>query len=146
MTSTHGGAFVRLVAGGAAAATALAGLTIGLAATAHAAVTVSGSTIDAAGNYVDGYISVFSVFDEDGDGTVEPFEGDYLFDASTSTQGGAFDLVLADGNYKIQFFPYSGYSELQDEWYRDKADLPSADVITVAGVAQTLPAWTIDAV
>jgi hypothetical protein len=146
MTSTHGGAFARLVAGGTATATAFAGLAIGLAAPAHAAVTVSGSTIDAAGNYVDGYISVFSVFDEDGDGTVEPFEGDYLFDASTSTQGGAFDLVLADGNYKIQFFPYSGYSELQDEWYRDKADLPSADVITVAGVAQTLPAWTIDAI
>ena len=61
MISTNGGAFVRLVAGGAAAATALAGFTIGLAAPAHAAVTISGSTIDdAAGNYVDGSISVYN--------------------------------------------------------------------------------------
>ena len=44
MISTNGGAFARLVAGGAAAATALAGFTIGLAAPAHAAVTISGST------------------------------------------------------------------------------------------------------
>ncbi len=70
MMSTNGGAFVRLVAGGAAAATALAGFTIGLAAPAHAAVTISGSTVDAAGNYVDGYISVYKFSDEDGDGTI----------------------------------------------------------------------------
>ena len=32
------------------------------------------------------------------------------------------------------------------EYYRDKADLATADVVTVAGAAQTLPAWTIDAI
>ncbi|MGF9759605.1 carboxypeptidase-like regulatory domain-containing protein [Microvirga sp. 0TCS3.31] len=144
MMSTNGGAFVRLVAGGAAAATALAGFTIGLAAPAHAAVTISGSTIDAAGNYVDGYVSVYKFSDEDGDGTIEEFEYDFL--PGVSTQGGAFDLALEDGNYKLQFYPSSGTGEYQSEYYRDKADLASGDFVTVAGAAQVLPAWTIDAI
>ncbi|MCP3420903.1 hypothetical protein [Nocardioides pinisoli] len=142
MTSTHGGAFVRLVAGGTAAATAFAGLAIGLAAPAHAAVTISGNTIDAAGNYVDGYVFVYR--DEDGDGIVESFESD--FDLSVLTQGGAFDLALEDGIYKLEFFPTSGSDEYISEYYRDKADIASADVITVAGAAQVLPAWTIDSI
>ena len=143
MMSTHGGAFARLVAGGAAAATALAGLTIGLAAPAHAAVTISGSTIDAAGNYVDGRISVYKFSDEDGDGTVEPSE--WEFGAGAFTQGGAFDLNLEDGLYKLSFQPDFDRSELRGEFYRDKADLATGDFVTVAGAAQTLPAWTIDA-
>ena len=60
MISTNGGAFARLVAGGAAAATALAGFTIGLAAPAHAAVNISGSLVDAAGNYVQGQVYVYT--------------------------------------------------------------------------------------
>ncbi len=144
MMSTYGGAFARLVAGGAAAATALAGFTIGLAAPAHAAVTISGSTIDAAGNYVDGRITVYKFSDEDGDGTVEPFEWD--FGAGVFTQGGAFDLNLEDGLYKLAFQPEFDRSELRGEYYRDKADLATADFITVAGAGQALPAWTIDAV
>lgn len=144
MTSTHGGAFARLVAGGTAAATAFAGLAIGLAAPAHAAVTISGSTIDTAGNYVNGRISVYKFSDEDSDGTVEPFEYDFL--PSVSTQGGAFDLNLEDGLYKLQFNPNFDSSELQSEYYRDKADLATADFITVAGAGQVLPAWTIDSV
>ena len=143
MISTNGGAFARLVAGGAAAATALAGFTIGLAAPAHAAVTISGSTVDAAGNYVDGCISVYKFSDQDGDGTVEPFE--YDFEPSVSTQGGAFDLALEDGTYKLEFYPARA-RRLQSEYYRDKADLASADFVTVAGAAQVLPAWTIDAI
>jgi hypothetical protein len=142
MTSTHGGAFARLVAGGTATATAFAGLAFGLAAPAHAAVTISGNTIDAAGNYVDGFVYVYR--DEDGDGTIESFESD--FSLSTNTTGGAFDLALEDGTYKLEFYPSSGTDEYLPEFYRDKADVASADVITVAGAAQTLPAWTIDAV
>ncbi|MBD3923466.1 carboxypeptidase regulatory-like domain-containing protein [Nocardioides cavernae] len=144
MMSTNGGAFARLVAGGAAAATALAGFTIGLAAPAHAAVTISGSTIDAAGNYVDGFVSIYKFSDEDGDGTVEEFEYDSL--PSVQTEGGAFDLNLEDGLYKLQFRPDFDSSEFVSEYYRDKAALVSADFITVAGAAQTLPAWTIDAI
>ena len=146
MKTSFRGAGRRLVATGAAAALSVAGLSIGIAAPAHAAATVSGNTIDAAGNYVDGFVSVYRVFDEDGDGTVEPDEGEYLDDASVVTRGGAFDLTLDDGAYKLAFFPFSNYSELQDEYYRDKADFATADVITVAGAAQTLPAWTIDAI
>jgi hypothetical protein len=143
MMFTHGGALARLVAGGAAAATAVAGFTIGLAAPAHAAVTISGNTIDAAGNYVEGFISIYKFSDEDGDGTVEPFEYDFL--PSVRTQGGAFDLALEDGSYKLGFSPdSSSHSEYAREFYRDKADLGTADMVTVAGAAQTLPAWTID--
>lgn len=144
MTSTHGGAFVRLVAGGAAAATALAGFTIGLAAPAHAAVTISGNTIDAAGNYVDGRVSVYKFSDEDGDGTVEEFE--YDFEPSVRTQAGAFDLALEDGLYKLYFQPDFADSQVRGEYYRDKDTLATGDFITVAGAAQTLPAWTIDPV
>ncbi|WP_299931031.1 hypothetical protein [uncultured Nocardioides sp.] len=144
MKSTHGGAFARLVAGGTAAATAFAGLTIGLAAPAHAAVTISGSTIDAAGNYVDGRISVYKFSDEDGDGTVEEFE--YDFQPSVYTESGAFDLNLADGLYKLEFDPDFDYSQVRGEYYRDKDSLATADFITVAGAAQNLPAWTIDPV
>ena len=144
MISTNGGAFARLVAGGAAAATALAGFTIGLAAPAHAAVTISGSTVDTAGNYVDGRISIYKFSDLNGDGTVGPFE--YDIEPSVATQGGAFDLALEDGTYKLYFRPNFESSELQAEYYRDKADLATADFVTVAGAGQVLPAWTIDAV
>lgn len=111
---------------------------------ANAAVTISGSTIDAAGNYVDGYIQVYKIYDKDQDGTVEPFEYDSL--PSASTQGGAFDLALEDGTYKLRFYPRFDNSELKPEYFRDKADLATADVIQVAGAAQVIPAWTIDAV
>lgn len=142
MMFTHGGALARLVAGGAAAATAVAGFTIGLAAPTHGAVTISGNTIDAAGNYVDGFVTVFR--DVDGDGTIESSEAD--FDLSVETTGGAFDLTLGDGSYKLRFSPDYYFSEYASEFYRDKADLGTADIVTVAGAAQTLPAWTIDLV
>ena len=107
---------------------------------ANAAVMVSGSTIDSAGNYVEGYVSVYKIYDEDGDGTVEPFEYDFV--PGVSTQGGAFDIPLEDGTYKLEFSPDSG--AFSSEYYRDKVDLATADLITVAGGAQTLAPWTID--
>ncbi|MFC7361162.1 hypothetical protein [Nocardioides astragali] len=107
---------------------------------ANAAVMVSGSTIDSAGNYVDGYVSVYKIYDEDGDGTVEPFEYDFL--PGVSTQGGAFDIPLEDGTYKLEFGPSS--NQYASEYYRDKADLTTADLVTVAGAGQVLSPWTID--
>lgn len=127
----------------AAAMFGMVGASMAVMSPANAAVTISGSTIDSAGNYVEGFVSVYKFSDEDGDGTVEPFEYDFV--PGTSTQGGAFDLQLEDGTYKLEFRPASGYSELKSEYYRDKVDLQTADLITVAGGAQTLPAWTIDA-
>lgn len=126
MRSTHGGAFARLVAGGTAAATAFAGLTIGLAAPAHAAVNISGSLVDAAGNYVEGQVYAYAA-----DGT---------FVASDFTENGAFDFALEDGAYKLEF----DGSDYVDEWFRDKADQATADVITVAGAGQVLAPWTVD--
>ena len=126
MISTNGGAFARLVAGGAAAATALAGFTIGLAAPAHAAVNISGSLVDATGNYVQGQVYVYTA-----DGT--PVAYDY-------TDNGTFDFALEDGAYKLEF---NGYDHA-DEWYRDKADEATADVITVAGAGQVLAPWTVE--
>lgn len=126
MISTNGGAFARLVAGGAAAATALAGFTIGLAAPAHAAVNISGSLVDATGNYVQGQVYVYTA-----DGT--PVAYDY-------TDNGTFDFALEDGAYKLEF---NGFDHA-DEWYRDKADEATADVITVAGAGQVLAPWTVE--
>ena len=126
MISTNGGAFARLVARGAAAATALAGFTIGLAAPAHAAVNISGSLVDAAGNYVQGQVYAYAA-----DGT--PVAYDYV-------DNGTFDFALEDGTYKLEF----NGSYYVDEWYRDKADEATADVITVAGAGQVLAPWTVE--
>lgn len=113
-----------VVAAGALAATALGVVS---AAPANAAVMVSGSTIDSSGNYVEGFVRVYAA-----DGT--PVTGKYA-------DSGAFDIPLENGTYKLQFLPSS---EFAPEYYRDKADLTTADVVTVSGTAQTLAPWTID--
>jgi hypothetical protein len=116
-----------LVAAGALAAAALSTIAV---APANAAVMVSGSTIDAAGNYVDGTITVFtSAGDEVG---------------SYDTQAGTFDIPLNDGAYKLEFENALFDDQFIEEYYRDKADLATADVVTVAGAAQTLAPWTIE--
>ena len=94
--------------------------------TANAAVMVSGSLVDSAGNYAEGYVYAYTT-----DGV--PAGSDYA-------SNGVFDIPLADGTYKLE---YSGF-EYADEWYRDKADEATADVITVAGAGQTLAPWTVD--
>lgn len=112
------------------AAAAMLGMVGGSLATmgpANAAVMVSGSTIDSVGNYVEGSVSVYTA------------AGDYI--DSYYADSGAFDIPLADGAYKLQFYPTS---EFAPEYYRDKADLTTADVVTVAGAAQTLAPWTIE--
>lgn len=127
MKSVPGGVLTRLVAGGVAGAVAVAGMSVGLAAPAGAAVMVSGSVIDPTGNYATGYVAAYTL-----DGT---------FAAEDYAADGAFDLPLADGSYKLEF----SSSEYADEWYRDKADEATADVVTVAGgAAQTLAPWTVD--
>ncbi|RYB94592.1 carboxypeptidase regulatory-like domain-containing protein [Nocardioides oleivorans] len=126
MSSSSRGALARLVAGGVAASVAAAGMAVGLAAPANAAVSVSGSVIDPAGNYASGYVAAYTL--------------DGSFVTGDSFDNGAFDLPLADGSYKLEF-DSSAYAS---EWYRDKVDEASADVVTVAGAAQVLPAWTVD--
>ena len=124
------GARSRLISVVAAGALATAALGTVTAAPANAAVMVSGSTIDAAGNYVDGTITVFTAAGAE--------VGSY------DTQAGTFDIPLDDGGYKLEFSDSGFYSEFTTEYYRDKADLATADVVTVAGAAQTLAPWTIE--
>jgi hypothetical protein len=110
----------------AAGALAAAALGVVSAAPANAAVMVSGSLVDSAGNYAAGTVRAVS--------TTGATVGYY------STDNGAFDIPLEDGTYKLEF----SSSDYASEWYRDKADLATADVVTVAGAAQTLAPWTVD--
>ena len=121
------GARTRLTSVVAAGALAAAALGVASAAPANAAVMVSGSLIDPAGNYASGTIDVLTT------AGVEV--------ASVDVDHGTFDIPLEDGTYKLQF---EGDYEFAPEWYRDKADEATADIVTVAGAAQTLAAWTVD--
>ena len=112
----------------AAAMLGMVGGSLATMGTANAAVMVSGSLIDSTGNYASG--------------------GVYAVDATTGftvgydfADNGTFDIPLEDGSYKLEF---SSGSDYVDEWYRDKADEATADVITVAGAGQTLAPWTVD--
>ena len=79
------------------------------------------------------------VYDEDGDGTVEPFEYDYL-DVDTRAAPSTSRSTTAPTSSSSTPAP----DEYGTEYYRDKVDFATADVITVAGAAQTLAPWTID--
>lgn len=120
------GARSRLTSVVAAGALAAAALGVVSAAPANAAVMVSGSLIDAAGNYAEG--------------TVRAVTTTGVTAGSDYTSNGAFDIPLENGTYKLEFYS----SDYTDEWYRDKADQATADVITVAGAAQTLAPWTVE--
>ncbi len=109
----------------------MVGASLAMMGTANAAVMLSGSTIDSAGNYVDGRVQVY---DTATDTTVGAYD----------SENGAFDIPLENGTYKLRFYSFDSSSEFASEYYRDKADYATADVVTVAGAAQTLPAWTID--
>jgi protocatechuate 3,4-dioxygenase beta subunit len=128
MMSTNGGAFVRLVAGGAAAATALAGFTIGLAAPAHAApVAVTTTVTDAAGNPVEGYVTAY----------LGQSDGSYYYEDGQYVADGRVNLPLEPGTYKFEFESADG--TLAPEFYTDKADLASADGVAVTGPTALAP-------
>ena len=120
------GARSRLTSVVAAGALAAAALGVVSAAPANAAVMVSGSVIDSAGNYAQG-----TVYAVNTSGVTVGFD---------NTSNGAFDIPLDDGTYKLEF----SSSDFTDEWYRDKTTAATADVITVAGAGQTLAPWTVD--
>ncbi len=120
MRSTHARALA------ASAIFSMVGGSLAMMGTAQAAVMVSGSVIDPTGNYVAGSIDVLTT--------------DGAFVTSVDFTDGTFDIPLADGTYKLDF---SGF-DYASEWYRDKADQATADVVTVAGAAQTLAPWTVD--
>jgi hypothetical protein len=127
MTSTHGGVFARLVAGGTATATAFAGLAIGLAAPAHAAVGVTTTVTDAAGNPVEGYVSAY----------LGQSDGSYYFEDGQYVADGRMNLPLEPGTYKFEFQSVDG--TLAPEFYVDKPDLASADAVAVTGPTALAP-------
>ena len=128
MMSTNGGAFARLVAGGAAAATALAGFTIGLAAPAHAApVGVTTTVTDAAGNPVEGYVTAY----------LGQSDGRYFYEDGQYVADGRMNLPLEPGTYKFEFQSIDG--TLAPEFYVDKPDLASADAVAVTGPTALAP-------
>ncbi len=112
------------------ALTALAGgaLTMGLVAPAHAVDNVSGSVVDAAGNPAQGLLTVYEADDS-------YFTSDYV-------GNGHIGLALPAGSYKFEFEPYD--PELAGEFYLNRAELATADVVAVGGAGVALQPWTID--
>ncbi|KRF35028.1 carboxypeptidase-like regulatory domain-containing protein [Nocardioides sp. Soil805] len=121
----------RTIASVAGTALVAAGLGLG-AAPAHAADSViSGTLTDTQGNAVDAYVDVFR---QQTDGTFSDYGTMYA-------DNGYFSGTYEDGVYKFQATTYAGgYTE----FYRDKADLATADAVTVGGGATALQAWTVD--
>ena len=127
MMSTNGGAFVRLVAGGAAAATALGWLHDRAGSAGPRRRHVSGSLIDAAGNYVDGYVYASTPRQ------ARTVGYDYAESARVSTPG---PHRLEDGHLQARVRHEHGSYARRVLPRQDH--LATADVVTVAGAAQTL--------
>lgn len=122
----------RFTAMGAGAALVAAGLSLGVMAPANAASVVTGGVTDGFGNPIAGDLTAYLLDTESG-----------LYEESddiTVNSNGYIEDTLQDGSYKFSFD--TGY---YTEWYKDKADLASADVQVVAGGAPLqLGGWTID--
>ncbi len=121
----------RLIAMGAGSALVAAGLSLGAMAPAHAASVVTGGLTDGLGNPVSGSISVYR----------QGASGSFTFVETIDVgSNGYVSGTLTDGVYKLSF-----RTGAYTEFFKDKADLASADVLTVAGNAPVaLGAWTID--
>lgn len=121
----------RFTAMGAGAALVAAGLSLGVMAPANAAAPLTGGITDGFGNPLSGEVQVY---EQDADGFFEE-----TFSITVDDNGYVED-VLTDGVYKFSFS-----TENYTEFYKDKADLATSDVVTVAGDAPVaLGAWTVD--
>jgi hypothetical protein len=122
----------RFTAMGAGAALVAAGLSLGVMAPANAASIVTGGVTDGFGNAIGGYLTAYQQ---------DPGTGDFLFEDELFVgSNGYIEGTLDDGVYKLEFS-----TNTYSEFYKDKADLATADVVTVAGGAPVaLGAWTID--
>ena len=128
MTSVRRGALSRLVAGGVAGATALAAVTVGFAAPAHAApVTVSGTLTDPAGNALDGTVEAYA----------QQPDGSFFFVDSQQVDDGVVSLPVEPGVYKFEFSDRDG--AFASEFYVDKPTLETADPVSVAGPVALAP-------
>ena len=128
MSSVRRGVLARLMAGGVAGATALAGITVGLAAPAHAApVAVTTTLTDTAGNALDGYVYVDQL---------QP-DGTYRGTGSITVADGLVSLPLEPGTYKLEFGDEDGL--FVREYYNDKATFDTADPVVVTGATSLAP-------
>ncbi|WP_297618769.1 carboxypeptidase-like regulatory domain-containing protein [Nocardioides sp.] len=128
MSSTHGATLTRLVAGGIAAATAVAGFTVGLAAPAHAApVGVTTTLTDPAGNGLDGHVAAYAL---------QP-DGFYDFANSAVVADGLVSINVEPGTYKFQFQDEDRV--FASEYYNDKQDFEAADAVVVSGPTTLAP-------
>ncbi|PKH37705.1 hypothetical protein CXG46_20000 [Nocardioides alpinus] len=113
---------MRLVAGGAAAATAIAGFTIGLAAPAHAVtVGVTTTLTDPAGNGIDGYVAAYAL----------QADGFYDFTRSAEVADGLVAIDLEPGTYKFAFQDDDNLYAF--EYYNDKQTFEEAEAVAVNG-------------
>lgn len=119
---------IATVAGTALVAT---GLGLGAAPAQAADSVVSGTLTDTQGNPVDGYVDVYR----------QQTDGTFTDVATAYASNGYFSGTYADGVYK---FGVTTYEADYSEFYRDKADLASADAVTVGGGATALQPWTVD--
>lgn len=123
----------RTTAIGAGAALVAAGLSLGVTAPAHAAVGLTGQLVDAQGNPAEGRVAIYR---QQGDSSFTTY--------STATlDNGTFTRTsYPAGVYKFQ---YSSVDASYTEFFRDKADLGSADAVTVAdGTTANLGTWTVE--
>ena len=128
MARNHGGAFARLVAGSVAAATAVAGFTVGLAAPAHAApVGVTTTLTDPAGNALDGYVTAYAL----------QADGFYDYVTSAYVADGQVAINVEPGTYKFEFDDEDNL--FAGEYYNDKATLDTADPVVVSGATALAP-------
>jgi hypothetical protein len=129
MRSVRRGALARLVAGSVAGATAVAGLSLGLAAPAHAVpVAVTTTLTDAAGNALDGYVRIDQL---QADGTT------YTSLPSKDIADGVVSLSLEPGTYKLEFSDEDGL--FVSEYYNDKATFELADPVVIGGAGALAP-------
>ncbi|WP_157953158.1 carboxypeptidase-like regulatory domain-containing protein [Nocardioides allogilvus] len=120
----------RVTAMGAGAALVAAGLSLGVMAPANAASVVTIGVTDALGNPVSGNLKSYR---RDSAGVFQPSSTYYV------SNTGFFQQTISDGVYKFAFV-----TETYTEFYKDKTDLATADVVTVAGGTPVTSTWTVD--
>lgn len=117
---------------GAGTAIVAAGLSLGAMAPAFAAESiVTGSLTTAQGNPIYGSVVGYA---QNPDGTFDEFPSEFL-----QVNNGLISSPVEDGVYKFVFRSQSAYTEA----YLNKADLATADPVTVGGGATALAPWAI---
>lgn len=82
---------------------------------------ISGRVTDSAGNGIaDVYLQAF-----------DPDNSSIVFNGARTNSKGVYTIPLAAGNYKVRFSPGPDSGNYAAEWYNNKSDFESADIVTV---------------